>query len=206
MESSEPPVTKRRRRNRWGNGGGGGEPEASVTVSPPAATVPGDALARARALQSSVASRLAALRAASSGAPPPPKRARVFDVDDVSSDVTAVASVAANAAVGIKRREKEKEAKKAAEAEKRKRAEEAEREARRETNPYLSHVTEEEVRRDREETEGLAAPLPVLDVLDGRLPGADGPRRRGRRELKFADPGAFIEKAERKRAKAALAA
>eukprot|EP00587_Corethron_hystrix_P002958 CAMPEP_0113329920 /NCGR_PEP_ID=MMETSP0010_2-20120614/21247_1 /TAXON_ID=216773 ORGANISM="Corethron hystrix, Strain 308" /NCGR_SAMPLE_ID=MMETSP0010_2 /ASSEMBLY_ACC=CAM_ASM_000155 /LENGTH=682 /DNA_ID=CAMNT_0000192221 /DNA_START=625 /DNA_END=2673 /DNA_ORIENTATION=+ /assembly_acc=CAM_ASM_000155 len=214
VEMPSPP--KRKRRNRWGGGKvevAAADRYSSGTAPPPVvasslkigkdpsetAVDPGAvALARIRALQSSIAPRLAALKATD---PPPsaPKRARVFDIDEVAVDVTAVASVMSNTAAARKKREQEHMALSQQRRGKRRKENEEEKVQAilsEKANPYLSHVV-------AEGEEGEKAVVEEV-LLDSRLQG--GGRRRGRKELKFFNPGTFILKAERKRAKATLAA
>ena len=204
-------VEKERRKRRWG------EAESSSTTNNTSnvnstTSAPMDAKAKAAALKQSVAARLAALKAkkaktvSAAVIPPAPsvpkskplperpraytnnddepksKKAKVYDLD---LSITAPTYNKPEEKIPVKK-----------------------------INPYLAHLeTDEPTPKDGEKetkvitaslSKSVALPSAKADadiILDERLAGGQVVKRRRKKELSFVQPGTFIERAERKRAK-----
>ena len=191
-----PTKTEKRRKRRWGDA----VAQSNDGPAPSSGSTPVlDSKAKALALQESVKARLAALKAKTAGS--------------VATKVGAPSEVAnASASAGLKRPPPEPVD--AASQKKTKRAKHYEldlsvtaptfkdvnKKPAKKINPYLAHKEKAATT-----TSDEAQPEPEEDeILDERLSRSSKPRKRNK-EIKFVEPGTFVEVAERKRLKAANA-
>lgn len=176
--------TEQRKRKRWGevapsNGNG------SLTAD--------DAKSKAAALQQSISARLAALKAKKAQEASSANKTLSSATDRVGTSIATDEPAAKKAkvydldlsVVGPTYKQKDVPAKK--------------------INPYLAHtyedIQDEKVSSSEKNKDGIGKAEDEVVLLDSRLAGGHVVKPRDRRELKFVEPGSYIHKAERRRAK-----
>jgi len=187
-------ATERRRKRRWGAAAPASDDAPQSTTIAPARTStagPVDSKAKALALKASIAARLAALKSktkpagvsnsikrpppTAASAPPVAKRAKHYELDMTVTGPTFEKSTAAVAKPKPK------------------------------INPYLAHRQEAEESEDTAQTTNTSVDHKYVDA---RLEAAGHDaalKKHRRRELRFVEPGTFVDIAERKRQRAANA-
>ncbi len=220
------PSKERRKRRRWGDA-----PSSDTTTTPSNGVVGGaggsgtkDAKAKAAALQQSISARLAALKSkkaqaalASKIASAPPSMPTATATATTSSNGSSSA-ITAKAAVVPPPTKKAKiyDFDFSVTGPSFKRATSGKEPVKKKINPYLAHLESESLSDGVDAIAGAGTGVSTkiekgekqneLDgemLLDGRLAGGHIVKmRRRRKDLKFVEPGTFIEKAERKRARA----
>eukprot|EP00979_Chaetoceros_neogracilis_P011495 scaffold2858_cov256-Chaetoceros_neogracile.AAC.7 len=212
---------ERRKRRRWGDA----PPDAPTATNgntSSSLTPPMSAKDKAAALQTSISARLAALKAKKAQAQftsivpaptrhiipstnthrtttnngePPSKKAKVYDLD-LSITAPTFRKVRDDASLGKGQVQGQVPQKK--------------------INPYLAHLeqtdyssgaaaTTESTTAETEGENSISKFIPTAvkeeEMLDNRLAGGNIVKKRRKKELKFVEPGTFIHRAERKRAK-----